>query len=121
MPDYGVFVTFEKDPHGWGPEFPMGRLACTFQRACQEWSTGLHMLREEAACGRPKEIHMLRYRYDGGPIAVVRLSFRDVRSAARGVVDEETLFKTQGVDPDAFMSRLVANERLRRARRPRAS
>lgn len=57
---------------------------------------------------------MWRYRDDGGDDAVVRLSFRDVRSAARGILDEETLFETQGVDPDTFMKILEDNESARR-------
>lgn len=85
MPDYGVFVTFEQDPYGWGSEFPLGRFACSFQRACVEWSRGHSVLRNTDTCEWPVEIHMWRYRYDRGDDAVVRLSFRDVRSAARGI------------------------------------
>jgi hypothetical protein len=118
MPDYGVFVTFEKDPYGWGPMFPQGRFACSFQDLCVEWARGGSMRRLQPELGVPTEIYVMRYGFDVEPDQMVRMSYRDVRSVARSVVDEETIFEKQGVDHASFMQQLVDKETARRQDRP---
>lgn len=105
--DWGVFVTWERDTYGWGPDNPMGCFTCTFQEVCHEWAHGRSMLQYIPSLGFPTEIVVARgLNQEGKKRDLARLSFRDIRSAARGVLSEEDAFKTKAIDYDTFYDAL---------------